>query len=101
MDVPLVHCFEAGRSELKPALAAVLDKVAESLRRVPQARLPLVAAPADAGSVAAVPGLALERAARVPKHLQSRGVAAARLGKPAATAAGAVQLRMETPGSAL
>lgn len=98
VDVPRAFCFDPGRSELKPALAAVLDKVAESLRRVPQARLPLIAAPDDAPSAA---GLALARASQVHKHLLSRGVTAARLGKPAVTGAGSVQLRMETPGSAL
>lgn len=101
VDVPLAFCFDAGRSEVKPALAAVLDKVAESLRRVPRARLPLVAAPGDVGGAAAAPGIALERAARVHRHLVSRGVAAARLGKPVAAGAAAVQLRMEIPDSPL
>jgi outer membrane protein OmpA-like peptidoglycan-associated protein len=94
VEVPRAFCFEPGRSELKPALAAVLDKVAESLRRLPQARVPLLAAPDDAGGPA---GLALERAGRVQRHLQAHGVAAARLGKPVATVAAAVQLRLETP----
>jgi outer membrane protein OmpA-like peptidoglycan-associated protein len=36
VDVPREFCFDPGRSSVKPALAAVLNKVAESLRRVPQ-----------------------------------------------------------------
>ena len=31
--VPREFCFDAGRSKVKPPLAAVLDKVAQSLRR--------------------------------------------------------------------
>lgn len=92
VDVPREFCFDAGRSTVKAPLAAVLDKVAESLRRNGWAHLPLVAAPADA---AAASPLALQRAAQVRKHLISRGVPAARLGSPTATTAAAVQLRME------
>lgn len=92
IDVPREFCFDAGRSTVKAPLAAVLDKVAESLRRNGWARLPLVAAPADA---AASSPLALERAAQLRKHLISRGVPAVRLGSPTATKAVAVQLRIE------
>lgn len=92
VDVPLEFCFDAGRSAVKAPLAAVLDKVAESLRRNGWAHLPLVAAPADAAPTSP---LALQRAAQVRKHLISRGVPAARLGSPTATAAAAVQLRMQ------
>ncbi len=90
--VPREFCFDRGQSTLKPALAAVLDKVAESLRRVPQAGLPLLAAPEDA--VGTSP-LALQRAARIQDHLRSRGVPAARIGKASAATVAAVQLRME------
>ncbi len=92
VDVPREFCFEPRSSTPKPALAAVLDKLAESLRRVPQAGLTLLAAPDDAGGTGA---LALQRAARMQDHLRGRGVAGARLGKPAATAAAAVQLRVQ------
>ena len=92
IDVPREFCFDAGRSHVKPALAAVLDKVAESLRRNARSKLTLLAAPADA----AAPGpLATARAAALHKHLRDRGVAAARLGEPGPTAAAAVQLRIE------
>lgn len=94
VEVPRAFCFEPGRSDPKPALAAVLDKVAESLRRVPSAQLVLIAAPDDGGASPA-PALAQERAVRVQRHLRSRGVAAGRLAKPGATDAAAVQLRLE------
>lgn len=93
VEVPREFCFDRGRSALKPPLAIVLDKVAESLRRVPLARLSLVSAPGDEGGSAS---LALDRAAQVHKHLLSRGAPAARLAKPSASVADAVQLRMES-----
>lgn len=92
VDVPREFCFEVGRSSVKPALAAVLDKLAESLRRNPTARLGLLAAPSDAAPSAP---LALQRASQVRAHLLSRGVASARLGSPTATAGAAVQLRLD------
>ena len=92
VDVPVEFCFDTGRSTVKPALAAVLDKVAESMRRVPAMRLPLLAAPEGATGSAQ---LAAQRALQMHKHLLNRGVAAARLGPPTNTAAAAVQLRLE------
>ncbi len=91
VEVPRDFCFDRGRSSVKPPLAVVLDKLAESLRRVPQARLSLLAAPGDDAGAAS---LALDRAAQVHKHLVSRGVPAARLAPPTASSAAAVQLRM-------
>jgi outer membrane protein OmpA-like peptidoglycan-associated protein len=96
VDVPRAFCFEPGRSRVKPALAAVLDKVAESLRRRPLATVPLIAAPADPNG----PGpLALQRANRVRQYLHARGVATARLGPPTDAAAAAVELRLEAAPS--
>lgn len=97
--VPREFSFDPGRSEPRPALVAVLDKVAESLRRVPSLRLAMLAAPADAAGAPPAPAtgaaaLALERARRVQRHLQTRGVAPVRLGRPAAGSAAAVQLRL-------
>jgi len=92
VDVPLEFCFDPGHSSVKPALAALLDKVSESMRRVPQARMPLLAAPDDATGTTP---LGLQRALQVRAHLLSRGVPAANLGKPGVTAAAAVQLRLE------
>ena len=96
VDVPREFCFEPGRDKVKPALAAVLDKVAESLRRRPQTRLVLLAAPGDAADT--VP-LATRRALKVQRHLLARGVPAARIGKPTSTATAAVQLRIEIGSS--
>ncbi len=93
VDVPSEHAFDRGQIRIKPALAAVLDKVAESMVRLRFAHLPLVAAPEDPGSKKK--SIALQRARQVHKHLRSRGVAAARLGRPTASTAAAVQLRLD------
>lgn len=91
VDVPLPHSFNAGSSTVKPALAAVLDQVATSLRRQPAMRV-AIAAPADASGSAR---LATSRAQKVREHLVSRGVAATRLtGSGTAPPGGAVQLRI-------
>ncbi len=116
VEVPLEFCFDAGRSRIKPALAAVLDKVAESMRRVPALRLPLLAVPDGAsgqasGNVAAnstgnatgtatgtaTSGAQLiaQRGQQLHRHLVNRGVAAARLGTPGSSSTAAVQLRLE------
>ena len=97
VDVPVAFCFDAGRSSVKPALAAVLDKVAESMRRVPTMRLPLLAAPESATGTTP---LAMQRALQMQKHLLNRGVAAARLGPPTASTEAAVQLRLEAASPA-
>jgi outer membrane protein OmpA-like peptidoglycan-associated protein len=91
VEVPRAYCFEIGNSRLRPALAAVLDKVAQTLRRSPAARLVALAAPDDK------PGrspLALQRATRLHQRLLERGVTAGQLAAPSATLASAVQLRI-------
>lgn len=92
VEVPRDFCFDKGSATVKPPLKAVLDKLALSLRRQPQARLARLAAPADAGGDST---LARQRAQRVREHLRSRGVPAERLGEPTATTAAAVQLRVQ------
>ena len=79
VDVPREFCFDPGRDAVKPALAAVLDKVAQSLRRTPIAELHLIAAPGDASGSAT---LGVQRATRVYDYLRARGVSAGRLAKP-------------------
>ncbi|MFO1329121.1 MAG: hypothetical protein U1F56_17300 [Rubrivivax sp.] len=91
VEVPRAFCFDGGRTQVKPPLAAVLDKVAESLRRQARLRLALLAAPGDAER----PELALPRAAHVRQHLRGRGVPEARLAAPARSSADAVQLRLQ------
>jgi len=91
VDVPLAHAFAAGNSAVKPALAAVLDRVATSLRRQPTMRIS-VAAPTDSGGASA---LATSRTQHVRDYLATRGVAATRVtGLGTARAGSAVQLRM-------
>ncbi|HLL17696.1 MAG TPA: OmpA family protein, partial [Rubrivivax sp.] len=84
VEVPREFCFDPGQSEIKPPLASVLDKLAQSMRRAPLARLTLVSAPDDTGA-APSSTLAQQRAAQLQKHLQSRGVAASRIGRPTPT----------------
>jgi outer membrane protein OmpA-like peptidoglycan-associated protein len=97
VDVPREFCFDPGHDTVKPALAAVLDKVAQSLRRTPVAELHLIAAPADANGAAT---FGVQRATRVYDYLRARGVATGRLAKPSAATGAAVQLRMEIPSPA-
>ncbi len=98
VEVPREFCFEAGRDAIKPALAAVLDKVAQSMRRTAIAELHLIAAPDDTG-VNPAP-LGLRRATRISEFLRTRGVPEARLAKPSATRGMAVQLRIEAASPA-
>jgi outer membrane protein OmpA-like peptidoglycan-associated protein len=91
VDVPLAHSFTTGSSSIKPALAAVLDRVATSLRRQTAARVSL-AVPTDADGTAA---LGATRARQVREYLAAHGVATTRMtGTGAARAGTAVQLRM-------
>jgi outer membrane protein OmpA-like peptidoglycan-associated protein len=66
VQVPLQYSFDVGKDQVKPPLAAVLDKVAASLHRQQRAQL-RVAAPAGA------------RAENVRQQLLKRGVPAARI----------------------
>ena len=97
VDVPREFCFDPGRDAVKPALAAVLDKVAESLRRTSIAELHLIAAPGDASGSAS---LGVQRATRVHDYLRSRGVPPGRLAKPSTASGAAVQLRIEAQSPA-
>jgi outer membrane protein OmpA-like peptidoglycan-associated protein len=97
VDVPREFCFDPGHDAVKPALGAVLDKVAQSLRRTPIAELHLIAAPNDPSGSAT---LGVQRATRVYDYLRARGVPAGRLAKPSAASGAAVQLRMEAASPA-
>lgn len=98
VEVPLQFSFDAGRADIKPALAAVLERVAESLRRQPGARVS-IATPTDPGGPGA---LAQQRAQRVREHLVTRRIAAPRLalaeGSP--RSGGPIQLRLVIPPAA-
>ncbi|MBG6078833.1 outer membrane protein OmpA-like peptidoglycan-associated protein [Rubrivivax gelatinosus] len=91
VNVPLEFSFDAGKRGVKPPLAAVLDKLAESLRRQPQMTLAL-AAPGDAGGDET---LAAQRAAALRSYLLGRGASSAQLGTPQAAAGRAVRLQLE------
>ena len=97
VTVPREFCFDPGSHAVKPPLAAVLDKVAESLRRQRQARVDTLAVPADGERDAA---LLRRRGLAVRDHLRSRGVADARLAAPATTASAGVLLRLQLPSPA-
>jgi outer membrane protein OmpA-like peptidoglycan-associated protein len=95
LDVPLVHAFDPGKSDIKPALNAVLERVAESLLRQSAARI-FVDAPADAGGGDA---LADARAKRMRSALGSKGIASTRVVLAEVTRAGGpVQLVLTIPG---
>lgn len=74
-DVPLQFSFDAGKSTVKPPLAAVLDRIAagqhDELTRV------VISAPADAGARNST--LPADRAASVRAYLVAHGLADARL----------------------
>jgi hypothetical protein len=90
LQVPLKFSFEgAAASPPKPPLQAVLDKLSQSLKRQPAARLQ-AAAPAPASA---------ERLAAIRSHLAAKGVANWRVAQASAPPAGAVLLRL-VPGPA-
>lgn len=91
IDIPRQFCFDEGRTDVKPALAAVLDKVAQSLRRAPRARLLTIAAPGDTAEAGR---LSMRRATQLRVHLLGRGAPAPQLGNPSSADAAAVQLRL-------
>jgi hypothetical protein len=91
IEVPQAYCFESGRTQMRPALLAVIDKVSQSLRRTPSARVTRLAAPEERGGASL---LANQRAAELHKRLMEHGVKAARLAEPTTTLAKAVQLRI-------
>jgi outer membrane protein OmpA-like peptidoglycan-associated protein len=95
VDVPLGNSFEPGKADVKAALNAVLERVAESLRRQIGARV-IVATPTDAGGP---PGLAATRAQRVRDSLVAKRIAAPRIVVTEAPgrAGGPVQLRLSLP----
>ena len=91
VDVPLANSFAAGSNSIRPALAAVLERVATSLRRQAAMRVSIAAPTDDNGPTA----LATSRTQQVREYLIARGVASTRTtGLGTARAGTAVQLRM-------
>lgn len=87
VDVPDAFAFDAGQAAVKPALAAVLDRVAESMRR--RDLLVLTVAPPAGGEA----GLGRRRVESMTRHLTGRGVDAGRIA-PAAADGPVVGLRL-------
>jgi outer membrane protein OmpA-like peptidoglycan-associated protein len=76
VEVPLSFCFDRGTFVVKPPLAAVLDRLANSQRNE-ATRLRVTAAPDPGGGGG--PTLARERAASTRDYLVARGVIAIRV----------------------
>lgn len=93
VEVPTAHGFDPGEAAPRPALAAVLDRVAASLQRLPSARA-VVRAPSDAGAGVV---LADRRAAQVRVHLVRRGVAPTRITSVAASQPAWLRVKLELP----
>lgn len=89
VEVPLQFSFDAGKSIVKPPLAAVLDRIATGQRN--EATRIAVSAPGDAGAKAAV-SLVTERAASVHDYLVAHGLADARVSIAPGAAPGSVRI---------
>ncbi len=92
VEVPLQHAFDARQTKVKPALFKVLDRVATSLRRVPNARA-VVTAPGDPNPPIDA-ALADTRVKSVREAIVSRGVNAIRVSGAAPSNTGMVQIRI-------
>lgn len=88
VDVPAKFAFDPGQVGIKPPLAAVLDRVAESLRRRDMIVL-AVAPPVEAEGA-----LGRRRVEAVTRYLTGRGVDASRIA-PAAADGQVLGLRMQ------
>ena len=87
VSVPLRYCFDAGRSAVKPPLAAVLEKLAGGLKR--QNTTLRVRAPGDPRGSRF---LATDRAASVRDYLVALGVSAKRFAGVAPAEGDAVEI---------
>lgn len=93
VSVPLSNSFDAGKSDIKPALNAVLDRVAESMRRHVGARV-AVTSPPDANGAAA---LAEARSQRVRESLGTKGISSTRVTTAEAAQSGPLLLQLAMP----
>lgn len=93
VSVPLANSFDAGRSDIKPALNAVLERVAESMRRHPGARLTINAPPDGNGAAA----LAQARSAKVRDSLGGKGINATRVTTAEQPQSGPLLLQLAMP----
>ena len=100
LDVPLANSFDAGKADIKPALNAVLDRVAQSLLRHAGARVTITASGDANGSAPQAPAQALAQARtqRVRDSLATKGIAATRVTLiESARGGSAVTLRLAMP----
>lgn len=88
--VPQPHGFDAGRSAVRPALAAVLDRIAEPLRRNARWRLQ-ASGPSDPRSAAAQ---GVDRGAAVRDYLVMKGVPPARFVAPQRSSGAFTEIRL-------
>jgi outer membrane protein OmpA-like peptidoglycan-associated protein len=87
VEVPLKYSFDKGRTSVKPPLAAVLDRIAPSVRS-PGMRA-RVAPPTDASGASVV---ALERAASTRDYLVAKGVPVSHFTSPASPRADSIEI---------
>lgn len=90
VEVPVQFAFDGDAAVVKPPLAAVLDRVALSMKRHPTTRVH-VAAPGKSAAA---------RSAAMQAHLKNRGIAPARIAMAAAKREEVVALRL-VPGQAV
>jgi len=88
IEVPLKHSFDPGRSAVKPALAAVLDRMTPGLRQLARTQVRIAAPPDPNGSAF----LGADRAASTRDYLVIRGIGAARFVTVARGAADSVEI---------
>ncbi|BDI07808.1 hypothetical protein CATMQ487_47780 [Sphaerotilus microaerophilus] len=90
ISVPQPHGFEPGRAAVRPALAAVLDRLVEPLRREGNWTV-RVAGPIDAGGSG---WIGPDRAAAVRDYLVLKGVAVKRFTAPQRHAMGLTEITL-------
>lgn len=90
--VPQPHGFEVGRSAVRPALGAVLDRLLPALREHPRWTVG-TAGPVDPKGAA---WLGADRGAAVRDYLVARGVAVTRFTPPQRQDASLTELRIST-----
>ena len=79
LDIPSDISFDVGRAEIKPNLAPVLDRFAQTLNANPAATVRIIGHTDTQGSDAINDPLSVNRAASTRQYLASRGVSAARI----------------------
>lgn len=79
VQIPSDAGFDVGRSAIRPQLASVLDKFAQSMREHPATEIRIIGHTDSTGSDAVNNPLSIERAASTRDYLVARGVAVSRI----------------------